>query len=399
MASISTDKSGNRRILYFDENRKRRVLYIGKVSERDAEGVQRRVESMLAARILGNAIDRDDARWLSESPTIREKLERLDLIPSGKLQIDRRCMSMEEFLDDYIERHGASRKPATVAVWKQVVANLKEFMPEGIRINQITAGHAKEFHEKLKARGMATTTIHKRIQFARQFMHDAVDWKIIDENPFCKVKTQKSSVKVNEFVPREVVDKLMKKANPVWRVILGLSRYGGLRTPSETLSLRWDDIDWELNRMSIPEPKVEHHEGRGIRSCPIFPELRPILDEAFEIFGDKSDYVVAAPQYRAAANTAMGWKNANLRSEMTRLLRRAGVSGWTRLFHSMRASRQTELQREFPLHVVCSWLGNSPRIAQQSYLLVTEDDFSRAAGAKKEGRGDACRPPNGRSQW
>jgi integrase len=74
-------------------------------------------------------------------------------------------------------------------------------------------------------------------------MHDAVDWKIIDENPFCKLKTQKSSVKVNEFVPREVVDKLMKKANPVWQVILGLSRYGGLRTPSETLSLRWDDND------------------------------------------------------------------------------------------------------------------------------------------------------------
>lgn len=67
-------------------------------------------------------------------------------------------------------------------------------MTEAIRINQITAGHTKEFHEKLKAEGMATTTIHKRIQFARQFMHDAVD-------------------------------KLMKKANSVWQVILGLSRY------------------------------------------------------------------------------------------------------------------------------------------------------------------------------
>ncbi|MFN6138755.1 MAG: hypothetical protein ACK480_09690, partial [Planctomycetota bacterium] len=65
-----------------------------------------------------------------------------------------------------------------------------------------------------------------------QFMHDAVDWKIIDENPFSKVRTQRSTVKVNEFVPREVVDKLMKKANPVWKVILGLSRYGGLRTPN-----------------------------------------------------------------------------------------------------------------------------------------------------------------------
>ncbi len=38
----------------------------------------------------------------------------------------------------------------------------------------------------------------------------------------------------------------------------------------------------------------------------VFPELRPILDGAFEIFGDKSEYVVATPQYRAAANTAMG---------------------------------------------------------------------------------------------
>ena len=136
------------------------------------------------------------------------------------------------------------------------------------------------------------------------------------------------------------------------------------------------------NWMSVPELRVEHQEGRGIRSCPFFPEQRLILEEAFEIFGDKSKYVVAAPQYRVAANTAMGWKNANLRSELTRLLRRTGVSGWRRLFHSMRASRQTELQREFPLHVVCSWPGNSPRIAQQSYLLVTEDDFARAAGAK-----------------
>jgi integrase len=86
-------------------------------------------------------------------------------------------------------------------------------------------------------------------------MHDAVDWEIIDESPFCKVKAQKSSVKVNKFVPREVVDKLMKKANPVWQVILRLSRQGGLRTPSETLSLRWDNIHWKMSRLS----KTHYH--------------------------------------------------------------------------------------------------------------------------------------------
>ena len=49
----------------------------------------------------------------------------------------------------------------------------------------------------------------------------------------------------------------------------------------------------------------------------------------------------------------------------------------------MRASRQTELQHELPLYVVCSWIGDSPRIAQQSYLQGTEDVFATAAGAKK----------------
>jgi len=49
----------------------------------------------------------------------------------------------------------------------------------------------------------------------------------------------------------------------------------------------------------------------------------------------------------------------------------------------MRATRQTELQWEFPLHVVCTWLGNSPRIVQPSCLLVVEEEFARATGAKK----------------
>jgi hypothetical protein len=34
------------------------------------------------------------------------------------------------------------------------------------------------------------------------------------------------------------------------------------------------------------------------------------------VFGNKSQCVVETPQYRAAANTAMGWKNANLLTEL-----------------------------------------------------------------------------------
>lgn len=49
----------------------------------------------------------------------------------------------------------------------------------------------------------------------------------------------------------------------------------------------------------------------------------------------------------------------------------------------MRATRQTELERSFPLHVVCSWLGNTESIARKSYLLVTESDFEKAIQPQK----------------
>ena len=136
--------------------------------------------------------------------------------------------------------------------------------------------------------------------------------------------------------------------------------------------------------MSIPEPKVEHHEGRGIRSCPLFPELRAILEELFAVatvdgkYPSSDSYVINKQSYRDAAMRPGGWANANLRTQFLKIMRRAGVAPWRRLFHSMRASRQTELEREFPLHVVCSWLGNTEAVAKKSYLLVTDADYTKA---------------------
>ena len=56
-----------------------------------------------------------------------------------------------------------------------------------------------------------------------------------------------------------------------------------------------------------------------------------------------------------------------------------GLKPWPRLFHAMRASRETELAKDYPIHVVTAWSGNTPRIAMKHYLQVTDDDFERAA--------------------
>lgn len=162
------------------------------------------------------------------------------------------------------------------------------------------------------------------------------------------------------------------------------SRYGGLRCPSEVLSLRWQDVDWDAGRIVVQSPKTEHHVGKASRAIPLFAELRPILSEAFDLATDGAVYVVDG-DHRDAANTASGWRNCNLRTQFERIVKRAGLQPWPRLFHALRASRETELAKEYPIHVVTSWLGNTPRIALKHYLQVTDADFERAAEVSEKG--------------
>ena len=53
-------------------------------------------------------------------------------------------------------------------------------------------------------------------------------------------------------------DEWICEANCAYRT-KALSRYGGLRCPSEHLALKWSDVDWDKSRIRVPSPKTEHH--------------------------------------------------------------------------------------------------------------------------------------------
>jgi len=107
----------------------------------------------------------------------------------------------------------------------------------------------------------------------------------------------------------------------------------------------------------------------------LFPELRKELADAFALAPDGAEFVVS--RYRD--------QTSNLRTQLGRILKRAGVEPWPRLFQNLRASRETELANTFPLHVVTAWLGNSPKVALKHYLSVTDQHFQQAAGAESGG--------------
>src|SRR5207248_10138793 len=99
------------------------------------------------------------------------------------------------------------------------------------------------------------------------------------------------------------------------------------------------------------------------------PELRTYLQPAFDEAEPRTEYVVT--RYRDT--------NANLRTQLRRIIHRAGLMPWPKLFHNLRSTRQTELAERYPIHVVCAWLGNSRAVAQEHYLQVTDAHFALAA--------------------
>jgi len=139
---------------------------------------------------------------------------------------------------------------------------------------------------------------------------------------------------------------------------------------SEVLSLRWRDVDWDGGRINVQSPKTEHHPGKASRIIPLFPELRPILAESFELAPDGAEFVVDG-KFRKAARGPGGWLNTNLRTNFEKIVRCAGLQKWPRLFHNLRASRETELVESYPVQVVTSWLGNTPSVAMRHYLMTT----------------------------
>ncbi len=366
MASISRDPNGRRTIQFVGSDGKRRSIRLGKVSQRLAESVQVRVEHLAAALLTGGALDGETARWVADlDMQLADKLAAVGLIPK------RQRATLGAFLDSYIAAR-ADVKPATAIVYGHTRRCLVEYFGAEKPLQEITAGDADAWrlwlldHEKL-----ADNTVRRRCGIAKQYFKAAVRRRLIGENPFVDlVAAVRRNDKRYYFITREEARKVLDACpSAQWRLLFALSRFGGLRCPSEHLGLRWGDIDWERDRITVHSPKTEHHVGGESRQIPIFPELRPYLEEVWEQAEPGTEWVIT--RYRGA--------DRNLRTKLEKIIKRAGLTPWPKLWQNLRSTRQTELAETYPMHVVCQWIGNSQAVAAKHYLQVTDEHFLQAS--------------------
>ena len=362
MASITKEPNGRRTIQFVAADGKRKSIRLGKVTQRAAEAVKVRVEHLAAAKLSGCGWDDETARWVAGLPDeLADKLAAVGLIPK---RAGNKAVTLRAFLDSYISSR-AITKPNTARNYGQTRRYLVEHFGERKPLGEITPGDADRFKESLLKTGLSQATVSREVKRARQFFRQAVRDKRIAENPFAEVKGGKQENEARFFfVARDMAAKVLEACpDAEWRLIFALARYGGLRCPSEHLALKWTDVDWGRSRLRVDAPKT------GVRWVPIFPELLPYLLEASEQAATGAVYVI-----ERARDPQVNW-----RTQLERIIERAGLESWPKLFQNLRSTRETEPMETFPAPVVCKWIGNSEAVARKHYLQVTDEHFERAA--------------------
>jgi integrase len=373
MASLCCD-SGKRgvtyRVLIKAPKGKRHTIRLGRVNKRIAETARLMIESLESAKAAGHSPDRETAEWVGRlGNEIYERLANAGLVPP-RAHAAAAISTLGEHLESYFAGLG-KQKPTTARNYARARRLLEQYFGKDRPLDSITEGDADAYKRWLLD-SYAPASASVDLRRARQFLKAAVRRRLIPVNPFADVPC---GPQVNDerivYVPPETIEAVIAACpDNDWRLIFALPRYGGVRFPSEVEGLKWSDVDWENSRFTVHEKKVEHHPGRGRREVPIFTELRPYLERAYRERAPGAVYVV--PRTRGGQN---------LSTQAKRLVKKAGVEVWDKLFVNLRGSCSDDLERRGVAEkAINAWIGNSARMRRRHYHAVRPEDWAAVTG-------------------
>ncbi len=384
MASVDKDGHGWR-VRFMDQYGKRRTIRTGKMSRRNAEQIAMYIDRIVTSRVSGEPVTPSTTAWIADlSQPLRQKLEKAGLVQRHSVK------SLGEFLTDHITR-GKTTKNTNAAVgtidkWRAAQTHLETFFGPTNNLSDITEDSAAMFRSWLEDKPhfrtgepISENTVRAVIACAKMFFGTAVRRGLIPSNPFAGQSAATLQNRDRDFyVSREVAVKIIDACpNVQWRLMVALWRFAGLRK-MEIYPLNWDGVLWDSGRFLVTAPKTAHYDGYEERFVP-FGDIEEWLDASFEI-GAAGPLITEYQQ------------NSNLDKPLKKIMKRAGILPWPKLFQNLRASCETDwLDAGFASHVVAKWMGHSEVIQRKHYAQVDDhhfDQFNKQAKNRRSEKPD-----------
>lgn len=206
------------------------------------------------------------------------------------------------------------------------------------------------------ARARAEHTIARWCRNAKSYWKDAIKLDLLRDNPWVAVRTSAPEVQVpRRVLADDEIERVMQHCRKEGlRLLIALCYYAGLRK-HEALSLRWEHIDWQRNRISVYPPGGRVSSKHRHRHVRLERRLAAILTETMRVGELVCQKVVGA----------RAWLDLQ---EAVGQARIGGVVS----FQLMRSSRENHWMSDYPPNVVTAWLGHSPQVAAKHYRGVPD---------------------------
>ncbi len=365
MASLSRVKGGKWIVQYVDPSQKRRTISLGKMDRRTADHALLMIDRLIASHVSGLPLDQRTAAWAAEvKDPLAGRLASLGLLEKVA------TVTLEVFLSD-IRQMNSHLRPNTLKNYDSTIKKLVEFFGGDRLMKAITPGDCDRWKAWMeRERKLAPATVSRDLKRAKQFFRSAMRDRLIDENPMADMK---ASAQVNperfHYISNEDINRVLEECpNTEWKLLVALCRFGGLRCPTEIVPMTWDDILWDKDLFIVQCVKNQRH-GRKTRHVPIFPEIRPYLENAFE----------EAEEGSVRVFTEIDAANQNRRTRFHKIILRAGIEPWPRIFHNLRASLLTDVATKFPPHLIKEFFDASPEVAMRHYQQILPSHVTTAA--------------------
>lgn len=327
---------------------------------------------------------------------------------SEDLVTTRPNITLQEFLDLYfsertrasdVQTHRRLKRYAqlgssTIVLHKMTGRYLEQFFGPDRQLSKITKLDALQWLRALEAgrlagarsdtkrkyKALSEQSICKEIRNVKTIFGWAAAYDIIARSPFSEfmgapAETHGSGhhVSMDDFERLKGACK-----NHGWVALIGLCRLAGLRL-GEALGLpwsgktvdrggaeRWVGVDFTRARLCVVAVKTGKY-----REIPIVPALRTILAKQCAESVDGEELVV--PNRQVSRN--------NVRERFLKIVKRAGLERWPKLFQTLRSSRENQWKAEGVAEATyAAWLGHSIAVSRKHYVQPLDSEFDKAAG-------------------
>jgi len=366
VASVIRDPGGRKRIQFVAGDGSRRTIRLGKIERRHAEAIRIKVELLQSAAAMNQPLDRPTSEWVASiDDALHAKLASVGLV---KPRLGR---SLSAWLSTFMESR-ADLKPESRRKLEQTRSKLLEHFGEHRQLHEITSEAAVAWRDSLKAKGLSVAAVKTHVGNAKTIFAEAVRREILPQSPFVELKGGVTPTRNTRYVTPDETERVLAACpDAEWRLLIGLARLAGLRTPSETNLLTWADVDWDRARLRVRSPKTERHAGHEARWVPICPRLMELLQERFEAASEGDERLVTIKGAGAR------------RRKIVAIVERAGVQMWEATWQTLRRSCEIEWAQTYPQFAVSRWIGHSITVSGRHYANAVPDElFDRVAGLK-----------------